>query len=287
MSSWAARMVAYCAGQPRAEQQRVVGAERDGRARGEQRAAAAPRSGRSRRRAPRWRPGRPRAATPASTIRSSSAGSSAARTPWPSRSACRSSRQTRTCSGPRSSPPCGTSISPARSAICERRGEVARCVPRRSSLERPKPTTPRPAYCAGEPGERAGVQRVPGPVGRDDDGHAEPGRGRRLADRVEDQVGERGDAAEAGGVPARVDLDLQPPAAVADVVLGGLPHQPAYVVLGAQHRPGDVVEPLEAEPALLVGGRQLRRPVLDQRVGQRRCRPARRARAASRAASTP
>ena len=61
---------------------------------------------------------------------------------------------------------------------------------------------------------------------------------RRVAHRVEDQVGERGDPAEPGGVPARVDLDLQPPAAVAHVVLGGLAHQPAYVVLGAQHATG-------------------------------------------------
>ena len=120
----------------------------------------------------------------------------------------------------------------------------------------------------GEPGQGAGVERVPGPVGGDHHGHPEPGRRRGLADRVEHQVGERGDAAEAGAVPARVDLDLQPAAAVAHVVLGGLAHQPAYVVLGAQHRPRHVVQPLEAEPALLVGRGQRRRPLLDQLVGQ-------------------
>ncbi len=50
------------------------------------------------------------------------------------------------CSGPRSSPPCGASISPARSAI-RNAGANSAVLPRRSSLERPKPTTPRPAYC--------------------------------------------------------------------------------------------------------------------------------------------
>ena len=78
-----------------------------------------------------------------------------------------------------------------------------------------------------------------------------------VADRVEHQVGEGGDPAEPGGVPAGVDLDLQPAAAVAHVVLGRLQHQPADVGLGPQHRPGHVVEPLEPEPALLVGRRQL------------------------------
>ena len=49
------------------------------------------------------------------------------------------------CSGPRSSPPCGTSLRPARSAIRNAPAKSA-VEPRRSSLERPKPTTPRPAY---------------------------------------------------------------------------------------------------------------------------------------------
>ncbi len=171
------------------------------------------------------------------------------------------------CSGPRSSPPCGTSRSPARSAIRNAPAKSA-VEPRRSSLDRPKPTTPRPAYW---PASLARVRAssgcrvrlaamttaIPSPVCSDAD-----------RDRVEDQVGERRDPAEPGGVPARVDLDLQPPAAVVDVVLGGLQHQPAYVGLGPQHRPGHVVEPLEAEPALLVGRRQLGRPLGDQLVGQ-------------------
>ena len=51
-------------------------------------------------------------------------------------------------------------------------------VPRRSSLARPKPTTPRPAYCGGEPGQRPRLQRVLGPVRADDDADADPGRAR-------------------------------------------------------------------------------------------------------------
>jgi hypothetical protein len=119
-----------------------------------------------------------------------------------------------------------------------------------------------------EPGQGARVERVPGPVGGDHHGHPDAGADRRLPDRVEHQVGERGDPAEPGGVPRRVDLDLQPAPTVAHVVLGGLPHQPAYVVLGPEHRARDVVEPLEPEPALLVGCRQLRRPLGHQGVGQ-------------------
>jgi hypothetical protein len=109
---------------------------------------------------------------------------------------------------------------------------------------------------------------VPGAVGRDHDRDAQPGPAGGIGHRVEDQVGERGDPAEAGRVAAGVDLDLQPDAPVGDVVLGGLEHQPADVALGPQHRAGHVVQALEPEPALLVGRGQHRRPVLDQRVGQ-------------------
>jgi hypothetical protein len=51
--------------------------------------------------------------------------------------------------------------------------------------------------------------------------------------------------------------------------LGGLQHQSAYVGLSAQHGARDVVEALEAEPALLVGRAQLRRPLRHQGVGER------------------
>jgi len=117
---------------------------------------------------------------------------------------------------------------------------------------------------AGEPGECPRVEGVPSAVGGDHHSHAYSDVAAAFPDGVEDEVGERGDPAEPGGVPARVDLDLQPPRTVVLVILRGLTHQPAYVVLGAQHRARDVVEPLEPEPALLVGPRKLRRPVLHQ-----------------------
>ena len=171
------------------------------------------------------------------------------------------------CSGPRSSPPCGASISPARSAI-RNAGANSAVLPRRSSLERPKPTTPWPAYCAASRARvrassgcrvrlAAMITAIPRPV-------------RSLASRTASSTRSVNAVmpVEAGGVPAGVDLDLQPPPAVAYVVLGGLEHQPAYVVLRAQHRPRHVVEALEAEPALLVVPPKLGRPVLDQRVGQ-------------------
>ena len=80
-----------------------------------------------------------------SASRRSSAGSSTALTPCPIRSAFSSSRQARILAGPLSSPPCGTSISPALAAI-RNAGAKSAVVPRRSSLDRPKPVTPRPAY---------------------------------------------------------------------------------------------------------------------------------------------
>ena len=49
-------------------------------------------------------------------------------------------------SGPRSSPPWGTSSRSARPAIAKAPAKSA-VAPRRSSLESPNPTTPRPAYC--------------------------------------------------------------------------------------------------------------------------------------------
>ena len=52
-----------------------------------------------------------------------------------------------TLAGPTSSPACGTSSSPARSAILKA-GAKSAAGPRRSSLESPNPTTPCPANCA-------------------------------------------------------------------------------------------------------------------------------------------
>ncbi len=145
---------------------------------------------------------------------------------------------------------------------------------------------PPPGVLRGEPGERPGVQRVSGAVGGDDDGQRQPGRRPGGADRVQHQLGEGGETPEAGGVAGRVDLDLGPPTAVGDVVLGRLPDQPVHVVRRAEHGPGDVVEPLEPEPALLVGGRQHAAAsphAAPPAAGRRR---GRRAPPASRAAST-
>ena len=50
--------------------------------------------------------------------------------------------------GRSSSPPCGADSSPARSGDAEGRPSNSRARPRRSSLDSPNPTTPRPAYCA-------------------------------------------------------------------------------------------------------------------------------------------
>ena len=115
------------AGQPRAEEQRVVGAERDGRAGGEQRSAAAPRSGRSRRRARRWRPGRPRGRP---RPRRSGPGAPGPRRPGrrgragPRRS---ESRQTRMCSGPAQLAAVRHQQQPGRARRCGRRTRSRRC----------------------------------------------------------------------------------------------------------------------------------------------------------------
>ena len=165
-----------------------------------------------RRRGPRWTPGTS-STTPASTIRSSSAGSrrrTRARGVWaPERveagRMCSGAAQLARRAGSAAAPRARRSGTPGRVAV----------LPRRSSLESLKPTTPRPAYC---PASRAGVRASRGAGARvrgDDDRHAEAGARRGVPDRVEHQVGERRDAAEPRAVAARVDLDLQPPAAVA------------------------------------------------------------------------
>ena len=275
------------AGQPGAEQQRVVGAERDRGAGLEQRrqrhrgqvGVDAERDVGDRAHLERRRP--------ASTTRSSSvgvlgrpgrrgrAGRRAARRGRSGRSRARAARRR-----------AGPSSSPARSAIAEGRREV-RGAAAPLVVGEPEADHAAAGVLRGEPGQGARVERVPGAVGGDHHGDAEPGR--RATRRA---TASRTRSVNAVIPPNRAAYPLgstwissqRPPSR--DVVLGGLAHQPAYVVLGPQHRPGDVVEPLEAEPALLVGRRQLRRPVARPARRAARCRRARPARAGWRAAST-
>ncbi len=85
--------------------------------------------------------------TPVAASRLTTSGSSTDRTPWPIRLACSRSSVAVTLAGPTSSPACGTSSRPACPAIRNARSKSS-AGPRRSSLDRPKPTTPRPANCA-------------------------------------------------------------------------------------------------------------------------------------------
>src|SRR3546814_20541183 len=96
------------------------------------------------------------------------------------------------------------------------------------------------------------MHRVPGAVRRDHQRDAQDGALGGVADTVEDELGEGSDPAKPRGVPARVDLNLQPTTTLAYVVLRGLEDQAAYVVLRPQHRSGHVIEPMEPEPAILV-----------------------------------
>ena len=101
------------------------------------------------------------------------------------------------CSGPRSSPPCGASSSPARSAMSN---AGAKSAVRAAALVVGEAEADHAAVdvLAGQPGQGAGVERVAGAVGRDDHRDAEAGALAGVADRVEHQVGERGDARRTG-----------------------------------------------------------------------------------------
>ena len=173
-----------------------------------------------------------------------------------------------TLAGPTSSPACGASSSPARSAI-RKAGAKSAAGPAPLVVGEPEPDDALPRVLRRQPGERPRVHRVPGPVGGDDDPDPDVRRPRRLSGRVEQQLGERGDPAVHRREPGRIGLQLKPPRPLGPLVLGDLPHQPVQVIRRAQHRARGVIEPLEPEPPALVGGGQLGRPFLGQRRRQR------------------
>ena len=171
---------------------------------------------RRRRRARRCTPGTPRARCPrVDDVGRARAGSSAERTPWPSRSGPRCVEHLATWSGPSSSPPCGTQASPARRAIANAGANSAVSAaalvvaqPEPDDLARAVAGVPR-----GQPGQGAGVERVPHPAGaRRRRPTSTPVRRARRARLVEDDLQRRRDAADERGVRRRVDLDLQPAA---------------------------------------------------------------------------
>jgi hypothetical protein len=104
----------------------------------------------------------------------------------------------------------------------------------------------------GEPGQRAGVERVPDPARRDDHPDLAGRRQAGFAGGVQDDLQGGRDPADERCIGRRVDLDLQPAGALARVVLRGLEDDPAHVVGVAHAGPGRVVQPLEPEPSALV-----------------------------------
>ena len=187
--------------------------------------------GRRRRRAARWRTGRPRGSRRRRPAGPAGPGPRPTRTPWPIRPGAEGveaggarcpARPARRRAASRAARPGRRSGRPGRSP---------RSRPRRSSLDSPKPTTPRPAYCAAS---RASVRAssgcrvrfaamttpTPTPVARV-----------AVAGGVEDQLDGRGQPAEPRRVRRGVDLDLQPAGALGALVLGRLAHQPAHVGL--------------------------------------------------------
>ena len=270
----------YCASQPGAEQQRVVGAERDRDPGAEQRRAAAPsvqvRVDAERdvgdradleRDAGRDDPVQ-QCAGPRPTGPRGRAGRRASRRGR--RARCSAPTQLAAVRRQRAARP--------RSAIAERAARSPRVRPRRSSLDSPKPTTPRPAYWTAS---RARVRASSGcrvrlaamttampSAGRARTPRATASRTRSVNARDRRRSGRRTRSGPPGSPASR------PPSRTSSSAASQ--HQTAYVVLGAQHRPGHVVEPLEAEPALLVGRRQLRRPLRRPARPAARCRRARR-----------
>ena len=293
MNPWTVRASLVLGHEPGPEQQRVVGAERDGRAR----PSTSARSGTCRRlgvdpERRRSTPGTPRARRPRSTTCARAPrGSSAARTPCPSRSGRRcvehlARRAPRRAARRRA----GTEARPARARDRERRARTPPCRPRRSSLLSPKPTTS-PGPVAGvprrQPREGARVERVAHARRRHDDADLDAGGRARRPGLVEHDLQRRRDAADERRVRRRVDLDLEPAATPP-------PRRPrpprarcgACPASDAHARPRGVVEPLEPEPAALVGAAARTGRRSSSAAGSRTPVPVRAARPGSRCAST-
>ena len=191
---------------------------------------------------------------------------------------------TDTLSAPRSSPPCGADNRAGprrrcRSALAKRQRLSAPLVVRQAR----NPTTPRPAYCAAS---RASVRASSG------------WRVRLAAITTATSTPGRSVASRAASSTRSVKAVMPPKVAAyplgstwissqrdpsARLVLGGLEHQPAYGVLGAQHRrgrcrtaAGSGTSP-SRRPPTTAGGQSAR-----QRLGQPDALLARRARARSR-----
>src|SRR5438552_14815619 len=94
---------------------------------------------------------------------------------------------------------------------------------------KPEPDHTAIRVLGGEPGEGPCVERVPRAVGGDHDADADAEPRACGTGGVQDELGEGGGAPETGGVPAGVDLDLQPAGPVGPLVLGDLVDEPAYV----------------------------------------------------------
>jgi hypothetical protein len=119
----------------------------------------------------------------------------------------------------------------------------------------------------GQPCQRPGVEGVADPARGDDHRDLAGGGSAGLAGGVQHDLQSGGEAAHERRVRGGVDLQLQPARPFGGVVLSRLEHQPAHVV-GVPHAgPGRVVEPLEAEPTPFVGS-QPQQVVLAQGLGQ-------------------
>jgi hypothetical protein len=167
--------------------------------------------------------------------------------------------------GPSSSPPCGTSASPARRAIANAAANsdvaaalvVAQAEP--DDLTRPVARVSRREPCQG-----ARLERVTHPGRRDDDADLDRAGLARVARRVEHDLERRRDAADVRRVRRRVDLDLEAARTLGGVVGRCLLDDAAQILLAPDARARCVVEPLEPEPAALVR-RHPQRVAVEQR----------------------